>query len=221
MRPVVPPGDAHGWKRRKRSTTPCCSCPCPVWPGGGAVSFPPCVAVGWVACPGWPGWVCLSRCFSPGRVWGGGVAHCWVLREQARPPCPLCGGVGAGGVSLVRVRARGHTAGFLMVLASAVSPWCFRGRVGWGVGFWVGGLVGVGFSWGVCELDSGCEHLGAARRGVASCFLVFVLWCFDAPGRCVARGPRVSVRAPCGGPRVCGGLVWLPCAPSLWVGVCK
>ena len=147
-------------------------CPPAVWRVAPVL---PCVAVGWVACPGWPGWVCLSRCFSPGRVWGGGVAHCWVLREQARPPCPLCGGVGAGGVSLVRVRARGHTAGFLMVLASAVSPWCFRGRVGWGVGFWVGGLVGVGFSWGVCELDSGCEHLGAARRGVASCFLVFVL----------------------------------------------
>jgi len=183
VRPVVPPGDAHGWKRRKRSTTPCCSCPCPVWPGGGAVSprrvaggAGPAVCCGGVGClPRLAGVGVLVPVFFTGAGvgWWGGA----LLGPEGTGPAPALpvGGVGVGGVSLVRVRARGHTAGFLMVLASAVSPWCFRGRVGWGVGFWVGGLVGVGFSWGVCELDSGCEHLGAARRGVASCFLVFVL----------------------------------------------
>ena len=74
-----------------------------------------------------------------GRGVRGVSARCWVLREQARPSSPL-GGWGAGGV--------------------------FSG-CGWGAGrasarvfagVWRGGSVSW-WPWGVCELDSGCEHL--------------------------------------------------------------
>ena len=75
-------------------------------------------------------------------------ARCWVLREQApssRPPrSPLTwrggGGVVAGVVVSVAV-------GMPVRVSARVGAGVCRGR---GVSWW---------PWGVCELDSGCEHL--------------------------------------------------------------
>jgi hypothetical protein len=167
----------------------------------------------------------VSRAPSCGG-WGVGVAHCWVLREQARPPCPaVWRGGGWGCLSGAGPRPWSYRRVPCLVPFSVVFllSLCFKGgagRAGGGWGVRVGGLVGVGFPWGVCELDSGCEHLGAARDGVASCFLVFVLWCFDAPGRCVARGAARECAPPVWG--VCVVALWGCCVPSLLCGwVCK
>jgi hypothetical protein len=70
------------------------------------------------------------------RMW---VARCWVLKGQ-----PRCG------VFLrIRVQARSYTAS--IVRGPRVRVWCGGGS---GVA-----VMGSGVRWGVCELDSGCEHL--------------------------------------------------------------
>jgi hypothetical protein len=103
------------------------------------------------------------------RTCGGG-AHVWKHRRQSLAPGLWGFGVGVGAllgpegaaarvcgcVLRFRVQARGHIAGRAWVRAGLVVP-----------------CDGSGVRWGVCELDSGCEHLVVFRLLLCSVFKCF------------------------------------------------
>ncbi len=86
---------------------------------------------------------------SSGRVCGvvGVSARCWVLREQAPPRCRV--------FLLSRVGGWGRVCGVGVVVSVAVGVPVAHRPVLAGVGV----AVVLRWPWGVCELDSGCEHL--------------------------------------------------------------
>src|SRR5581483_2565745 len=88
----------------------------------------------------------MDRCAGVRRV--GVSARCWVLREQAplRRIAFLFSRVGVGGC----VRGWGLLSRWRWECRSRIGP-CW-----WRVSAWRWVLR---WPWGVCELDSGCEHL--------------------------------------------------------------
>jgi len=95
------------------------------------------------------GWKHRKRFFVPclpGGVRGVGSACCWVLREQAPPSL-------GGGFCCLKCRVR------IPVLIPVPDRVPVSLRGGWVVGGAGGSLCGVCGLVGVCELDSGCEHL--------------------------------------------------------------
>jgi hypothetical protein len=142
---------AHGWKRHRQSPGSPLAMPCP-----------------------------MTRCGREG-VWGVGT----LLGPEGTGPAPhpLCGGgvrlVFTGGVPaswrggccLWTVRALPAIPASLLVFFSPGSPvLCRAVRGGW-LGVWCWWLARVsGWPWGVCELDSGCEHLDRSGplRGAGS-----------------------------------------------------
>jgi hypothetical protein len=92
---------------------------------------------------------------------GGGLARCRVLKKQPQPPVSRLPRGAGGGCFFSAARARLADRSPLSRLFLRV-----RAPASWGAGLGGGGGGGVWCgcwrvrgSWGVCELDSGCEHL--------------------------------------------------------------